>query len=290
MTSLPGVSAFAAGTVTIGGTVWVRRMGFGAMRLAGPKVWGMPADPETAIRVLREAVELGVNFIDTADSYGPGVSEHLIASALHPYPSDLVIATKAGFVRPSPDHWMPDARPGHIRSACERSLRWLRMEALPLYQLHCEDPAVPLEESLGAMVELQAAGKVHRIGVCNLDASQLRRAQRVAPVVSVQNRYNVAYRAADEVLAACEREGLVFIPWSPLGLGTLTAGHRALDAPARRHGAPPAQVALAWLLHRSQAVLVIPGTTRVDHLRENVAAAGISLSPEDMRTLDSTRV
>jgi aryl-alcohol dehydrogenase-like predicted oxidoreductase len=289
VTSLPGVTAAAAGTVTIAGGPTVRRMGFGAMRLAGPKVWGMPADPDAAIRVLREAVELGVEFIDTADCYGPGVSEHLIARALHPYPPGLVVATKAGFVRPSPDHWTRDARPDQIRLACEQSLRRLRMETLPLYQLHCEDPAVPLEESLGAMVDLWSAGKIRRIGVSNLDADQLRRARRVAPVVSVQNRYNLADRASDEIVATCEREGLVFIPWSPLGLGTLAAADPVLDAVARRHGATPAQVALAWLLGSSPAVLVIPGTTRTDHLRENVAAAGLQLGPDDVAELERLR-
>jgi aryl-alcohol dehydrogenase-like predicted oxidoreductase len=289
VTSLPGATAAAAGTVTTADGLTVRRMGFGAMRLAGPKVWGLPADPGAAVRILREAVELGVDFIDTADCYGPGVSERLIASALHPYPPDLVVATKAGFVRPSPDHWTRDARPEHIRLACEHSLRRLRMEALPLYQLHCEDPDVPLEESLGAMVELGAAGKIQRIGVSNLDAGQLRRARRVAPVVSVQNRYNVADRASDEVLAACEHDGMVFIPWSPLGLGRLAAGNQVLDVVARRHGASPAQVALAWLLGRSPAILVIPGTTRGAHLRENVAAAALQLGPDDLAELDRLR-
>lgn len=289
MTSLPGVTAAAAGTVRIAGGPAVRRMGFGAMRLAGPKVWGMPADPDEAIRVLREAVELGVDFIDTADCYGPGVSEHLIASALHPYPADLVVATKAGFVRPSPDHWTRDARPQRLRLACEGSLRRLRMEALPLYQLHCEDPHVPLEESLGAMVDLRSAGKIQRIGVSNLDADQLRRARRVAPVASVQNRYNLTDRASDEVLEACEREGMVFIPWSPLGLGTLAAADPVVDAVARRHAATPAQVALAWLLRRSPAVLVIPGTTRTDHLRENVAASALQLDPDDLAELERLR-
>jgi aryl-alcohol dehydrogenase-like predicted oxidoreductase len=286
VTSPPGVTAAAAGTVTIAGGPTVRRMGFGAMRLAGPKVWGMPDDPEAAVGVIREAVELGVDFIDTADCYGPGVSEHLIARALHPYPDGLVVATKAGYVRPSPDHWTPDARPEHIRVACEHSLRRLRMEALPLYQLHCEDPAVPLEESLGAMVELLLAGKIRRIGVSNLDADQLQRARRVAPVVSVQNRYNLGDRSSSEVLAVCERDGIVFIPWSPLGLGALAAGSPVLDAVACRHAATPAQVALAWLLARSPAVLVIPGTTRPDHLRENVAATAIQLGPDDLAELE----
>jgi len=283
------VTAAAAGIVTIGGGPAVRRMGFGAMRLAGPRVWGMPADPEAAVRVLQEAVALGVDFIDTADCYGPGVGEHLIATALHPYPPGLVVATKAGFVRPSPNRWKPDARPEHIRAACEQSLRRLRLEALPLYQLHCEDPAVPLEESLGAMVDLQSAGKVRRIGVSNMDADQLRRARRVAPVASVQNRYNLADRTSDEVLATCEHEGIVFVAWSPLGLGTLAAPDPVLDAVARRHGATPAQVALAWLLGRSPAVLVIPGTTRTDHLGANVAASGLKLGPDDVAELERLR-
>jgi aryl-alcohol dehydrogenase-like predicted oxidoreductase len=192
-------------------------------------------------------------------------------------------------VRPSPDRWTPDARPEHIRAACEQSLRRLRMETLPLYQLHCEDPAVPLEESLGAMVDLWSEGKVRRIGVSNLDVEQLRRARRVAPVASVQNRHNLLDRSSDEVLATCEREGLVFIPWSPLGLGTLAAGGPALDAVARRHGTTPAQVALAWLLGRSPAVLVIPGTTRADHLRANVAAAGLHLGRDDVAELERLR-
>jgi len=289
MSSSARVGAGAAGTFRIGGNLKVHRIGFGAMRLAGPKVWGLPADPKAAVHVLRQAVELGVDFIDTADCYGPGISERLIASALHPYPAGLVVATKAGYVRPSPDHWTPDARPDHIRWACERSLERLRLDALPLYQLHCEDPAVPLEESLGAMVELQSAGKVRHIGVSNLDADQLRRAQHVARVVSVQNRYNLRDRASEDVVVDCERQGLAFIPWFPLGLGKLAAGDPVLDTVAAKHAATSAQVAIAWLRRRSPVMLVIPGTTRVDHLRENVAAAALDLDSQDMAELDRLR-
>jgi len=289
MSSSARVGAGAAGTFRIGGNLKVHRIGFGAMRLAGPKVWGLPADPKAAVHVLRQAVELGVDFIDTADCYGPGISERLIASALHPYPAGLVVATKAGYVRPSPDHWTRDARPDHIRWACERSLERLRLDALPLYQLHCEDPAVPLEESLGAMVELQSAGKVRHIGVSNLDADQLRRAQHVARVVSVQNRYNLRDRASEDVVVDCERQGLAFIPWFPLGLGKLAAGDPVLDTVAAKHAATSAQVAIAWLRRRSPVMLVIPGTTRVDHLRENVAAAALDLDSQDMAELDRLR-
>jgi pyridoxine 4-dehydrogenase len=280
------VTAAAAGSIAIGGSLPVSRLGFGAMRLTGPRVWGMPADRQAAAQVLREAVELGVTFIDTADSYGPGANERLIAEALHPYPPGLVVATKAGYVRPSPDRWAPDARPDHLRRACERSLVRLRMEALPLYQLHCVDPAVPLEESVGALADLQRAGKVVHVGLSNVDAPQLRRAQGIVQVVSVQNRCHVGDRSSDEVLAACERDGLAFIPWFPLALGRLAEGHPALDAIAVRRRATPAQVAIAWLLGRSPATLAIPGTTRSDHLRENVAAAAVELRPVDMVELD----
>jgi aryl-alcohol dehydrogenase-like predicted oxidoreductase len=263
-------------------------MGFGAMRVTGRGVLGEPSDREEAKAVLRRAVALGVNLIDTADSYGPAVSERLIAEALHPYPAGLVIATKGGFLRSRGGGWQPDGRPAHLREALAGSLRRLRVDRIDLYQLHTVDPNVPLEESLGALVDAQAQGKIRHIGVSNVDAAQLAVSRRVARVVSVQNRYSLSDRASDPVLDACEREGLGFLPWRPLAAGAL-AGARVKRAQeiARRHGASSSQVALAWLLRRSPAMIPIPGTSSVAHLEENVRAAGIHLTDEEFAALQS---
>jgi pyridoxine 4-dehydrogenase len=278
--------AAAAGTFTIGGDLTVNRMGFGAMRITGKRIWGEPADRGECVRVLRRAVELGVNLIDTADSYGPEVSENLIAEALHPYPEDLVIATKGGFRRPGPGRWTADGRPEHLRAACEGSLKRLRLERIDLYQWHRIDPKVPMEESLGALKELQGEGKVRHLGLSEVGVAELRRARRMVEVVSVQNRYNLTDRRSDDVLETCEAEDLGFLPWYPLAVGDLARSAGLLDRMAARFGTSPAQVALAWLLHRSRVVLPIPGTSKVEHLEENVGAAALALTEEDMRTLD----
>jgi aryl-alcohol dehydrogenase-like predicted oxidoreductase len=276
--------ASAAGTLTLGGDLEVRRLGFGAMRITGEGIWGAPADREEAKAVLRRAVELGVNFIDTADSYGPEVSEELIAEALHPYPGGLVIATKGGFTRPGPGRWEPDGRPEHLREACEGSLRRLRLERIDLYQLHTVDPRVPLEDSVGALADLRDEGKIARVGLSNVDTAELERAREIVPVVSVQNRYSVANRDSDPVLDWCERQGLAFIPWGPLrGVGPDGTG--VIGRVAHAHGANELQVALAWLLARSPAMLPIPGTASVEHLEENVAAAALRLSEEEFGEL-----
>ena len=274
------------GTFLLGGDLPVRRLGYGAMRITGPGIWGDPADRDAAKALLRRVVELGITLIDTADSYGPNVSEELIAEALHPYPEDLVIATKGGLLRTGPGQWPTDGRPEHLREACEGSLRRLRIDRIDLYQLHRPDPAVPYEESVGAMAELRAEGKVRHVGVSNVDVGQLASAASIVPVVSVQNRYNLADREAEPVLQACERDGLAFLPWFPLATGDLAKPGSALDDVATRLGVPPAHVALAWLLHHSPVALPIPGTSSVAHLEENVAAASLALSPEDVEALD----
>jgi pyridoxine 4-dehydrogenase len=280
-------TATAAGTFDIGGELTVNRMGFGAMRLTGPGVWGEPRDPDECRRVLRRAVDLDVNFIDTADSYGPHVSERLIAEALYPYPDDLVIATKGGLTRSGPDQWHPDGRPEHLREACEGSLARLRLERIEVYQLHRVDPEVPMEESVGALVELRDEGKIRHIGLSNVSVAQLRSAREITPIVSVQNRYSLADRASEDVLEECVREGLAFIPWYPLATGNLARPGGALATVAERHGATPAQVALAWLLHHSPVMLPIPGTSSVEHLEENVGAGGIELSPGEVAELEA---
>jgi len=279
--------AAAAGTITIGGTRTVNRLGFGGMRLTGEGVWGPPRDRDAALAVLRRAVELGVNCIDTADSYGPEVSEELIAAALAPYPDDLVVATKGGFVRPGPGQWKPNGRPQHLRSACEGSLRRLRLERIPLYQLHTVDQAVPIEESVGALVELREEGKIDLIGLSNVDEAQLKRSQKLTEVASVQNRWNLADRAGEAVLERCEREGIAFIPWFPLAAGDLAKPGGAAAEVAEAHAATPAQVALAWLLARSPVVLPIPGTASVEHLEENVAAARLRLDAAELGRLSA---
>jgi len=266
------------------GDLSVHRLGFGAMRLCGPDVWGPPKDRAAAQRVLRRALELGVDFIDTADSYGPHADETLIAEALHPYPAGLVIATKGGLLRPTRHAWDPDGRPEHLRRALEGSLARLKLERVDLYQLHAPDPKVPFAESVGCLAELQRAGKIRHLGVSNVSVAQLEQARRIAPIVSVQNRYNLEDRAADGVLAACARLGIAFLPWYPLGAGRALKSAR-LKKVAARHGATPAQVALAWLLARSPVMLPIPGTASLAHLEENQRAAGLELSAEDLAAL-----
>ncbi|MBD0281914.1 MAG: aldo/keto reductase [Thermoleophilaceae bacterium] len=269
-------------TFTIGGDLEVRRLGFGAMRLTGPGIWGPPSDPQAARAVLRRVVELGVNLVDTADSYGPEVSENLIAEALYPYPDGLVIATKGGLRRTGPGRWPRDARPERLKECCEGSLRRLRLDRIDLYQLHSPDPNVPLEDSLGALKELQDEGRVRHIGVSNVSLGEFERARQVVEVVTVQNRYNVADRHSEDVLEACERDGIGFIPWFPLATGDLARPGGPLDEVARAHDASPGQVALAWLLARSPVMLPIPGTSSIEHLEEDVAAADLRLSDDEV--------
>jgi pyridoxine 4-dehydrogenase len=276
--------ATAAGTFTLGGDLTVNRMGFGAMRLTGPGIWGPPKDRSEAIRVLQRAVELGVNFIDTADSYGPHVSEELIAEALHPYPG-LVIATKGGLERPGPDRWVENGRPNYLRRQLEASLRRLKVDRIDLWQLHRIDRKVPAEEQFGVMREFQEQGLVRHLGLSEVTADDIDRARAVVPIVSVQNRYNVGDRKWEGEVDYCERDGLAFIPWFPLSAGTLAEGG-ALHRIAERHGATVYQIALAWLLARSPAMLLIPGTSSVEHLEENIAAAEIRLSKKDLEALD----
>jgi aryl-alcohol dehydrogenase-like predicted oxidoreductase len=278
----------AAGQITLGGDLTVNRLGFGAMRITGPGVWGPPADVPEALRVLKRAVELGVNFIDTADSYGPEVSETLIAQALYPYPAGLVIATKGGLVRPGPDVWNRDGHPKHLREACEGSLRRLRRDRIDVYQYHAPDPRVPLAESIGELAKLQREGKIRHIGISNVSLELLKEAERVAPIVSVQNRFNLEDRRSDNVVAYCARKSMAFIPWAPLDSGRHTrqsGAARALARVAERHRVAIGAVALAWLLHHSKALLPIPGTGSVQHLEENVAAASVRLTPEDLNEL-----
>jgi pyridoxine 4-dehydrogenase len=278
-------TAQAAGTIDVGGDLTVNRLGFGAMRITGEGIWGEPPDRDAAKGVLRRAVELGVTFIDTADSYGPDVSEELIAEALHPYPDDLVIGTKGGLTRPGPGQWAPDGRPDHLRAACEGSLRRLRLEQIPLYQLHRPDPKVQYEESVGALVELKAEGKIRHIGVSNVSEHDLRRAMALTPVVSVQNRYNVSDRGSESMVDLCEQEDLVFLPWAPI---QDYSSNSAVSAAAAHHHAHPRQVVLAWLLARSPQMLPIPGTATVAHLDANVAAAGVHLSQEEVDAISDS--
>jgi pyridoxine 4-dehydrogenase len=275
-------SAAAAGTIEIGCDLAVRRLGFGAMRITGPGVWGEPPDADRARGTLRRAVELGVNFIDTADSYGPQVSERLIAEALYPYPGDLVIATKGGLVRPGPGRWVPDGRPEHLREACEGSLRRLRLDQIPLYQFHRPDPAVPLAESLGMLVQLKDEGKIRHIGISNVSGAQLRAAQQITPVVSVQNRYNAADRKSEAMVDTCEREQIAFLPWAPIQQADSSL---AVTEAAKRHGASQRQIVLAWLLARSPQMLPIPGTGSPDHAAANIAAASIELTPDEITAI-----
>ena len=275
----------ATGTFRIGDGPTVRRLGFGAMRLTGPGIWGEPEDPDECRRVLRRAVELGVNLIDTADSYGPEVSERLIAEALHPYPADLVIATKGGLTRTGPGQWPRNGRPEHLREACEGSLRRLKLDRIELYQLHAPDEKVPCEESLGALIELREEGKIAHIGISNVSVELLDQALAMTEVVTVQNRFNLADRNSADVLDACTERGIGFIPWFPLATGRLAQPGGPLDDAARAHDATPSQIALAWLLGRSPIMLPIPGTSKVSHLEDNVAAAQMRLDAEEIRTL-----
>jgi pyridoxine 4-dehydrogenase len=280
------INAAEAGTFILGGDLKINRLGFGAMRLTGPGIWGEPKDPEEARRVLRRAVELGVNFIDTADSYGPEVSERLIGEALHPYPKDLVIATKAGFTRQGPDRWIPLGRAEYLRQQLEMSLRRLKVERIELYQLHRIDPRTPLEESLGAMKEFQAEGKIRHIGLSEVTPQEIEQARKIAPIVSVQNLYNLSDRKHEPTLKSSEKNNLGFIPWFPVAAGKLARTGGPLDDIARRHGITVAQLSLAWLLHRSPVMIPIPGTSSVKHLEENVAAAGVRLDESEWAELE----
>jgi aryl-alcohol dehydrogenase-like predicted oxidoreductase len=281
MAALP---ATLAGTVRLG-DLTVHRMGFGAMRVCGPDIWGPPKDRAHALRVLRRALELGVDFIDTADSYGPEVDEILIAEALYPYAKNLVIGTKGGIVRPSAPRWDEDGRPEHLRRAVEGSLKRLRLERIDLYQLHAPDPKVPFADSIGALAELQRAGKIRHLGVSNVSVAQLEEARRIAPIVSVQNEFNLGDRSSEDVLRACERHGIAFLPWYPLGAGEALRSKKILEV-SRKAKATPSQIALAWLLAKSPVMLPIPGTASIEHLEENMAAAQLSLSPKALAALD----
>ena len=283
----PNAPAAAAGTLLLGGDLPVSRLGFGAMRITGESVWGEPRDVKEAFAVLRRAVQLGTNFIDTADSYGPYISERLIREALYPYPQGLVIATKGGFVRPRRDEWLPDGRPEHLRAACEASLTRLKLERIDLYQMHLRDPEVPYEDSIGELAKLQKEGKIRHIGISNVGVQQFAQASALVKVVSVQNRYNIADRSADEVLALCEREQIAFIPWGPLAQAAQASSMpdkslAALAAIAKERNIDKNEAALAWLLARSPVMLPIPGTSQVKHLEDNIGAAKIKLTPEEM--------
>jgi pyridoxine 4-dehydrogenase len=277
----------AMDTFTIGGDLQVHRLGFGAMRITGDGIWGPPDDPDEAKRLLRRVVERGVDLIDTADSYGPEVSETLIAEALHPYPEGLVIATKGGLLRTGPGQWPRDGRPEHLKEACEGSLRRLKLDRIDLYQLHSPDNRVPLEDSLGALKELQEEGKIRYIGISNVSLSELEQARAIAEVVTVQNRYNLEDRDSEDVLDACEESGIGFIPWFPLATGRLADPGGPLERIASGHDATPAQIALAWLLARSPVMLPIPGTSSLEHFEEDLAAAEIELSPAEVDEIGS---
>jgi pyridoxine 4-dehydrogenase len=280
------VSAKGAGEFLLGGDLRITRLGFGAMRITGDGVWGEPANRAEAVRVLRRAVELGINFIDTADSYGPGVSEEIIAEALHPYPAGLVIATKGGFDRPGPGKWVENGKPEHLRSACEDSLRRLRLDRIDLYQLHRIDPKVPAEDQLGALKNLQAEGKIKHIGLSEVSVKQIQHARTIVPIVSVQNRYSITDRGSEEVLEYCGKEKMGFIPWFPLAAGRVSGANSPLSRVAASLRATPSQLALAWLLARSPVMLPIPGTSKVEHLEENVAAVNLKIDANTMRELD----
>ena len=287
MTQTSSAPAARSGTFAFGDDLTVRRLGFGAMQLTGKGVWGEPADPEECRRVLRRAVELGVDFIDTADSYGPHVSDRLIAEALHPYPDGLVIATKAGFDRTGPNKWVMNGRPEHLRRSCEESLQRLKLERIDLFQLHRLDRKVPADEQFGALAELQREGKVRHLGLSEVTVEQVEQARRAITVTTVQNRYNLVDRAAEPVVDYCEAEGIAFIPWYPLLTGKLADGDGPLAQAARRLDATPAQVALAWLLRRSPVMLPIPGTSKVAHLEQNLAAALVELDDEAFESLSA---
>ncbi|MDT0572753.1 aldo/keto reductase [Streptomyces sp. DSM 3412] len=281
-TDLPAV---ASGTFDLGGNLTVNRLGYGAMQLTGPGVWGEPRDPDEAVRVLRRAVELGVNFIDTADAYGPFVNEQLIRRALHPYADDLVIATKGGLTRPGPGDWRPNGRPEYLRRQVELSLNHLGLERIDLYQLHRIDPKVPLADQLGELALLQQEGKLRHLGVSEVTVEQLKEARTQAEIVSVQNLYNLANRSAEDVLNYAEAENIAFIPWFPIATGELARPGGPLDSASKHHGASPSQLALAWLLRRSPVMLPIPGTSKVAHLEENTAAALVQLTDDEFSSL-----
>lgn len=281
------IDATASGTFAVGGDLAVHRLGFGAMRITGEGVWGEPKNPEEARRVLRRAVELGINLIDTADSYGPEVSERFIGETLHPYPKDLVIATKGGLTRQGPNQWEPVGRPEYLHQQVEMSLRRLRIERIDLYQLHRIDAKVPVEESLGKLKDLQKAGKIRHIGLSEVSVEEIKRAMKTAPVVSVQNRYNLGDREHENVLNYCEQNGLAFIPWFPVAAGKFARPGGPLENAAKRHGVSVSQLSLAWLLHRSPVMLPIPGTSSVAHLEENTAAAGVKLSHSEWLEIES---
>jgi len=278
--------ASKGGELLIGGDLRVTRLGYGAMRITGIGIWGEPADRSEAIRVVRRAVELGINFIDTADSYGPHVSEEIIAEALYPYPKGVVIATKGGFERPGPDRWVENGRPEYLKSACEGSLRRLHLDRIDLYQLHRIDPKVPAADQLGALKELQVQCKIRHIGLSEVSVRQIRHAQTIVPIVSIQNRYSVSDRGYEDVLEYCEHEQIGFIPWFPLAAGQLSGAESPIGRLAARWNATPSQVALAWLLARSPVMLPIPGTSSVKHLEENVAAARLAIDESTMQELD----
>jgi aryl-alcohol dehydrogenase-like predicted oxidoreductase len=274
-------------TFKLGGDLTVNRLGFGAMRITGEGIWGWPPDRANALKVLRRATELGVDLIDTADAYGPDTSELLIAEALHPYPKGLVIATKGGLTRPGPGEWVPNCRPEHLKQAVEGSLKRLRLERIDLYQLHTVDPKIPIEESVGALKQMQDAGKIQHIGLSNVDPDEITRARKIVPIVSVQNRYNIEDRKSESVLVYCEKENLGFLPWFPIGGGGGLKPENPVNAAAKAHGVSVYQVALAWLLARSPVMLPIPGTSSLAHLEENVAAAKLKLTPEEWKAIDA---
>lgn len=279
MTTNANTPAAAAGTFQLG-DITVNRMGYGAMRITGHGIWGPPKDPENALAVLRRAVELGVNLIDTADAYGPYINEEQIAEALYPYPEGLLIATKGGMTRSGPNQWRNDGRPEHLRQACEGSLRRLKVERIDLYQFHWPDPRVPFEDSVGELARLREEGKIRHVGLSNVSVEQLRTAQKIVPIVSVQNRYNISDRASEDVLQVCEQENIGFLPWAPL-----MGRNSKLESIARAHNATPNQVMLAWLLWRSPVILPIPGTSSIKHLEENVAAASLKISDSEFESL-----
>ena len=283
-TQAQAVSAALSGTFTLGGELTVNRLGFGAMRITGEGIWGPPKSKKEALAVLRRAVELGVNFIDTADSYGPNVSEELIAEALHPYPKDLVIATKGGWLRPGPNQWTHEASPEHLRKAVEGSLKRLRLDRIDVYQLHAPAPATPFRDSVQALAELQREGKIRLVALSNVTREHVEKARKIVPIASVQNRYSFADREWENVVEYCEQNGIGFIPWFPLGAGKVAG--EALSRVAKAHQATPMQVALAWLLHRSPVMLPIPGTSSVQHVEENIAAAGVKLTKSEFEELD----
>jgi pyridoxine 4-dehydrogenase len=286
-TSPTATSADTDSIFKLGGDLPVNRLGFGAMRITGDGIWGWPADRENARKVLKRAVELGVNLIDTADAYGPETSELLIAEALHPYPKGLVIATKGGLTRPGPGQWAPDGRPEYLKQCVEKSLKRLRLERIDLYQLHRIDAKVPVEESLGALKEMRDAGKIRHVGLSEVGPEEIERAHKVVPIVSVQNQYNIANRRWENALVYCEKQGLGFMPWSPIGGNRGLKAGGALEAAAKDHNASVVQLALAWLLHRSPVMLPIPGTSSIPHLEENVAAVALKITPVEWKTIDA---